>query len=82
MVSVLRYLRYCNRMATRAVDVRHWTRDEYEQLAESGAFPPGKRLELVDGVIYEMSPQKGRHAAGIRGVEEALGPHPRPRAGG
>ncbi len=59
-------------MATRAVDVRHWTRDEYEQLAESGAFPPGKRLELVDGVIYEMSPQKGRHAAGIRGVEEAL----------
>jgi Uma2 family endonuclease len=48
------------------------TREEYEQLAGTGRFPSGQRVELVDGVIYEMSPQKGRHAAGIRGVEEAL----------
>lgn len=59
-------------MATRALDVRHWTREEYEQLAGTGLFPSGQRVELVEGVIYEMSPQKGRHAAGIRGVEEAL----------
>jgi Uma2 family endonuclease len=59
-------------MATRALDVRHWTRDEYERLAGTGFFASGQRAELVEGVIYEMSPQKGRHAAGIRGVEEAL----------
>lgn len=28
-------------------------------------FPPGKRVELIDGVIYEMSPQKSPHATGI-----------------
>jgi Uma2 family endonuclease len=59
-------------MATRALDVRHWTREEYERLAGTGHFASGQRVELVEGVIYEMSPQKGRHAAGIRGVEEAL----------
>jgi Uma2 family endonuclease len=59
-------------MATRALDVRHWTREEYEQLDGTGYFASGQRVELVEGVIYEMSPQKGRHAAGIRGVEEAL----------
>lgn len=59
-------------MATRALDVRHWTREEYERLADTGHFASGQRVELVEGVIYEMSPQKGRHAAGIRGVEEAL----------
>jgi Uma2 family endonuclease len=59
-------------MATRAVDVRRWTREEYGQLAESGFFPSGKRVELIDGVIYEMSPQRGPHATGILLVTEAL----------
>jgi Uma2 family endonuclease len=59
-------------MATRAVDVFRWTREEYEQLAEKGIVRPGKRLELVDGVIYEMSPQKGPHATGILLAAEAL----------
>ncbi len=59
-------------MATRAVDVYRWTREEYYQLAEKGFFPPGKRVELIDGVIYEMSPQKSPHATGISLVLEAL----------
>lgn len=59
-------------MATRAVDVYRWTREEYEQLADQGFFPPGKRVELIDGVIYEMSPQKSPHATGILLVTEAL----------
>jgi len=59
-------------MATRAVDVYRWTREEYYQLAEKGFFPPGKRVELIDGVIYEMSPQKSPHATGILLVTEAL----------
>ncbi|MEA2560528.1 MAG: hypothetical protein QOH06_2032 [Acidobacteriota bacterium] len=59
-------------MAARAVDVYRWTREEYYQLAEKGFFPPGKRVELIDGVIYEMSPQKSPHATGISLVLEAL----------
>lgn len=59
-------------MATRAVDVYRWTREEYHQLADKGFFPPGKRVELIDGVIYEMSPQKSPHATGITLVLDAL----------
>lgn len=61
-------------MANPAVDIRRWTREEYEQLAESGFFPPDERLELVDGVIYEMSPQSSSHAATIAGLQAALQP--------
>ncbi|HEX3131074.1 MAG TPA: hypothetical protein VH394_27310 [Thermoanaerobaculia bacterium] len=42
------------------------TREKYEQLAGTGYFASGQRVELVEGVIYEMSPQKGRHAADCR----------------
>lgn len=59
-------------MATRAVDVRRWSREEYEQLAAAGFFQPGERVELVEGVIYEMSPQNGRHATGILLMQDAL----------
>lgn len=59
-------------MATRAVDLYRWTREEYYQLADQGFFPPDKRVELIDGVIYEMSPQKSPHATGILIVTEAL----------
>lgn len=59
-------------MAARAVDVYRWTRDEYYRLADKGFFPPGKRVELIDGVIYEMSPQKSPHATGISLASEVL----------
>lgn len=59
-------------MATRAVDVYRWTREEYYRLAEEGFFPPDKRVELIDGVIYEMSPQKSPHATGISLALEVL----------
>lgn len=59
-------------MANPAFDVRRWTREEYEHLAEEGAFPPEKRLELIDGVIHELTPQTSWHAAAIRAAQEAL----------
>lgn len=61
-------------MATAAVDTRRWTREEYERLADEGYFQPGERVELIDGVIYEMTPQNSLHAAGIRAGERALQP--------
>jgi Uma2 family endonuclease len=59
-------------MAIAAVDVHRWSREQYEQLAASGLFPPERRTELIDGVIYDMAAQNSMHATGYRLVEEAL----------
>lgn len=59
-------------MAQPAVDVKRWTREDYERLAESGFFHPDERVELIDGIIYEMSPQTSRHSSGIQAAQEAL----------
>jgi Uma2 family endonuclease len=55
-----------------SIEVRRWTREEYEKMIEAGVFPPETRAELVDGEIYSMTPQKSRHAATIGATEEAL----------
>jgi Uma2 family endonuclease len=59
-------------MATATIDTRRWTREEYERLVEQGFFHPEERLELVEGVIYEMTPQSSFHATGVRAVHLAL----------
>jgi Uma2 family endonuclease len=59
-------------MAQPAADVRRWTREEYERLVEAGFFSPEERLELVDGMIYEMTPHTTWHATGILNCEEEL----------
>jgi Uma2 family endonuclease len=61
-------------MATANIDTRRWTREEYERLVEQGFFHPDERLELVEGVIYEMTPQSSVHATGVRLTERALHP--------
>lgn len=61
-------------MAIPAVKVRRWTREEYERLVDDGYFRPDERAELVDGIIYEMSPQKSWHATAIQALQEYLGP--------
>jgi Uma2 family endonuclease len=61
-------------MATPAEDFRRWTREEYERLGEQGFFRHDERVELLDGVIYEMSPQKSWHAAAIQALQENLLP--------
>lgn len=52
--------------------VRRWTAAEYHRAAEAGVFPPGERLELIDGEIYRMSPQKSLHTTGCELAEESL----------
>ncbi len=59
-------------MANLAFDVRRLTREEYEHLVEAGAFPPGKRVELINGVIHELMPQNSLHATAILNCEEEL----------
>lgn len=48
-----------------------WTRQEYEQLTELGAFD-GKRVELIGGQIVQMSPKKPPHSVATGLAEENL----------
>lgn len=52
---------------------RHrFSRAQYEQMVDAGVFGPEDRLELLDGEIIDMAPQKSRHATAVRLLEEAL----------
>lgn len=48
-----------------------WTVDEYYKMYEQGLFQ-GKRVELIKGEIFEMSPMLSPHATSIRLVFELL----------
>ena len=41
-------------------------------MVSGGVFHPEDKLELIDGEIYDVSPQSSRHATAIRLVEDAL----------
>ncbi|MGA2164615.1 MAG: Uma2 family endonuclease [Solirubrobacteraceae bacterium] len=48
-----------------AVDISEFhrlTRDEYHQMIESGGFGEQTRVELIDGILCDMSPQSPEHA--------------------
>ncbi len=60
-----------NGFENESVKVRLWTRDEYYQMAELGFFD-GKKVELIEGEIIEMSPMKSLHATAIRRVLAVL----------
>ncbi|HRE88096.1 MAG TPA: Uma2 family endonuclease [Myxococcota bacterium] len=53
--------------------VRRFTRKEYDALVESGFFEDEK-VELLDGVIYEMTPQGGPHSKPILRLTMLLAP--------
>ena len=49
-----------------------WSRAEYEHIVNVGGFPSDARLELLDGYIIDMSPQKSLHACAADLAEAAL----------
>ncbi len=51
--------------------LRPLRRAEYEQLVAAGAFTD-ERVELLGGVIVEVSPQEPRHAAVIQRLDRAF----------
>ncbi len=59
-------------MSTAVVQRRHWTREEYERVIEAGGFDPEDRIELLDGDIWELTPQGSRHTGVCGMVMEAL----------
>ena len=53
--------------------VRHaFTVAEYYRMAEAGVLPPGRRTELIDGDVIEMSPIGPLHAAVVRLIQGRL----------
>ena len=60
-----------NGFENESVKVRLWTRDKYYQMAELGFFD-GKRVELIEGEIIEMSPMKSLHATALTLLIEVL----------
>jgi Uma2 family endonuclease len=48
-----------------------WTLEEWDRLVEIGLLD-GQRLELIEGRIIQMSPQRAPHSAAIELVEEQL----------
>ncbi len=42
---------------------RRWTRGDYDRVIEVGGFGPEDRLEMLDGELWEMTPESGLHAA-------------------
>jgi Uma2 family endonuclease len=48
-----------------------WTLDDYYRMADMGLFE-GRRVQLLDGELFEMSPPKHPHAAALSLCEEQL----------
>lgn len=56
---------------TECARVHLWTRDEYYKMAEIGFFD-GKRVELIEGEVFEITPMKSPHATSLSLVAELL----------
>ena len=54
-------------MSLHAVELHHFNREEYQRMGAAGLFPA--RVELIDGAVYDMSPQNSAHA-GVVGLTE------------
>ena len=59
-------------MAIAVVEPHRWTRDEYERMAAKGFFAPDARVELVDGIVYDRTPQGSFHSAGVCACQKKL----------
>lgn len=59
-------------MSVPAIQTKHWTRQEYDRLADAGILAPDERVELLEGEIVTMTPQHGPHSASIGLTEAAL----------
>ena len=44
---------------------RNFTVEEYHRMGEAGVFGPDERVELIWGVIREMSPKGRRHSVAV-----------------
>jgi len=58
--------------ALQSVAQRRFTVEEYHRMAETGILGPDERVELVRGVIREMSPKNWAHVLAAKSVYDLL----------
>ena len=59
-------------MTAPAVQIKRWTRREYDRMAQAGLFGPDERVELLEGEIITVTPQQSPHSACIGLIDGAL----------
>ncbi|HMS83221.1 MAG TPA: Uma2 family endonuclease [Nitrospira sp.] len=59
-------------MAEPAVQIKHWTRREFDRMAEVGIFGPDDHVQLIEGDIVTMTPQNSPHASAIGKTQRVL----------
>ena len=59
-------------MSDTPVQIRRWTRVEYDRLIEVGILRTGDRVELLGGQLCVSEPQNSPHATAISLASEAL----------
>jgi Uma2 family endonuclease len=52
------------------IGLRHFTVDEYHRMAEVGILGGDDRVELISGVVREMSPRNRPHVIATTGIRE------------
>ena len=55
-----------------AVQLKRWSRDEYDKMIDAGVFAPDERVELLEGEIVQVAAQNARHASGVVAAGEIL----------
>src|SRR4051794_41542318 len=53
-------------------DVHRLTAEEYHTMIESGGLDEGTRVELIDGLLVDMSPKTAEHENAIAWLAERL----------
>jgi Uma2 family endonuclease len=59
-------------MSDTPVQIRRWTRVEYDRLIEVGILRTGERVELLGGQLCVSEPQNSPHATAVSLASEAL----------
>ena len=55
------------------LQLKRWTRKEYEHLVDRGIFTHADRIELIDGLLIVSEPQSAYHYTAVGLVVRALG---------
>lgn len=59
-------------MAVAEIEQHRWTRKDYERMVAKGLFEPGAKVELIEGIVYDMAAQGSLHTTGVTLIFQAL----------
>jgi Uma2 family endonuclease len=57
---------------TETIEVHRWSPEEYHRLIESGGFDEDTRIELIDGLLVDMSPKSPAHEYALAWLDRAI----------